>query len=285
MQFFLHVVSLTALSIPSILGYNLVFGKAKIFHFGPLTSSLVAAYGTFVPLSMFGYGWLPSLCIGAALTAVTALLFAWLSLRLEPDGFGVLSLAAHLAMLAVALNWTSLTRGALGIPRIPRMEILATPGRFALVSAIVAALWVVALVILDRSALGRRLAALSEHSWHAQSVGISRRNAHIVVFLIAGLGALITNALYPQLVYLLHPSDFGFPFFIFFVMIIVAGKPGSVLGCTLATILLTALREGIRFLPLAPGLVGPVRLAVFGVILLAAVWWRRDVLFPKQRSV
>ncbi len=68
-------------------------------------------------------------------------------------------------------------------------------------------------------------------------------------------------------------------------MIIVAGKPGSVLGVTLSTILLILLKEGLRFVSLAPSILGPVRLILFGMILLAVVYWRRDTLFPKQRSI
>ena len=33
------------------------------------------------------------------------------------------------------------------------------------------------------------------------------------------------------------------------------------------------------------GLLGPLRLILFGVILLGVVYWRRDVLFPKPRSI
>lgn len=68
-------------------------------------------------------------------------------------------------------------------------------------------------------------------------------------------------------------------------MIVVAGKPGSVLGVTLSTILLVLLRESLRFLPLDPTMIGPVRLLLFGLILFAAVWVRRDSLFPQQRTV
>ena len=68
-------------------------------------------------------------------------------------------------------------------------------------------------------------------------------------------------------------------------MAVVAGKPGSVLGVTFSTVLLVLLKEGLRFLPLPTAVLGPVRLLLFGIILLVAVYVRRDTLFPQQRTV
>ncbi len=96
---------------------------------------------------------------------------------------------------------------------------------------------------------------------------------------------MVGNFFYGQYVQFIAPNDFQFPTFIFLLMIVVAGGPGSVWGCTIGTTLLILLREGLRFLPLEASLVGPIRLMLFGVILLTAVWIRKDTLFPAKRSV
>ena len=106
MNFLLHLIAIIAMSAPNILGFNLIFGRGKIFHFGPLGVSVVAAYVTFITVMNTGsYAW----GLGAGLLAVLAVsaFFAWLSLRLDPDGFGVMSIAVHLGLLAVVLNWTA----------------------------------------------------------------------------------------------------------------------------------------------------------------------------------
>jgi ABC-type branched-subunit amino acid transport system permease subunit len=91
--------------------------------------------------------------------------------------------------------------------------------------------------------------------------------------------------LYLQLTGILHPSDYMFPTLVFAMTCVVAGGPGSVVGVTIATALLVTLREGIRFLPLPVGLVGPLRLFLFGTILLTAIYLRRKKLFPLRRTV
>jgi branched-chain amino acid transport system permease protein len=293
MDFFWHFVITVCTYIPNILGFNLIFGKGKILHFGPLGVSTMAAYGTFITVMATG-SYPLGLLVGLAGALAVSMVFALLSLRLEPDAFGVIAIAVHLGLLTLVLNWQSLTRGALGIPRIPRFAFLSiiqdflhtTPIQtFTLLSFVVCVVWTTFLWFLDRGPIGRRLAALAEHGWHAASLGIVRLQVHVLVFACGAVGALLTNVLYHQYVFLLHPSDLGFPAFIFFITVVVAGRPGSVVGTIIACTLLLFLREGMRFLPIAPTLIGPVRLILFGLILFAAVWWRRDVLFPKQRVV
>ncbi|MBI3336894.1 branched-chain amino acid ABC transporter permease [Candidatus Peregrinibacteria bacterium] len=285
MSFLLHLITVTCILLPTIVGYNLVFGKGKIFHFGQIGLQILAAYPLWISIVLFDQYPIMGLLLGLISAFVAAWLLAWLSFRLDPDGLGVMSIAVHLSALNVVLNWQSVTRGALGVPGIPRWSFLADNVSFAIFVIVAVSVWCVFVWLLDRSAFGRKLQALSEHDWYAEALGISRKNVHIVAFLVAAGGALLTGVLLPQYLYLLSPTDFAFPAMIFVVMCVVAGKPGSMGGAILATALLMMLKEGLRLLPLSPGVVGPVRLLLFGLILLGAVWYRRDALFPPQREI
>ena len=150
---------------------------------------------------------------------------------------------------------------------------------------IVAILWMIFMIFVDKSSLGRQLTALSENEWHAKSLGINRAYVQTVAFMIAGVGTSIVIFFWMQYIGLLHPNDSMFPVLIMYVMITVAGKPGSVLGVSLAIVLLVFLKEGLRLVPLPPDILGPMRLVLFGLILFIAVWIRRDTLFPHERKV
>lgn len=284
MDFLWHTIALIGMFVPNLLGYNLIFGKGKILHFGPLGVSLPTVY-TIVIVLMRTQSFLLAFLAGLVVALLVSSFFAWLSLRLDADAFGVMSIAVHLSMLAVVLNWNTVTRGALGIPRVPRLPWLNSVSDFAIFSMVLSALAFVVIWRIDRSAFGRQLSALAEHEWHAKALGIDRRRVHLFVFLIGGVGITLVNFLYPQYLTLLHPNDYQFPALVFLVMIVVAGKPGSVLGVTVSTILLVVLKEALRFVPLAPSVLGPVRLLLFGLILFGAVWWRRETLFPPQRRI
>ena len=284
MNFFLHIIVLLGAWLPMALGYNFVFGKGKILHFGPLGVSVCVGY-IFALTLIITQSFLIAACSALIGASILSLFFAWLALRLEPDGLGVMSIALHLSMLAVVLNWQSVTRGALGIPNIPRLPFLNSVSDYAIVSVILCVVSVVIMLKIDRSSIGRELEALAENEWHAMSLGINRTRTYVFAFLILGVTTVLANALLIPYLTLLHPNDYLFPAFVFYVMIIVSGKPGSVWGVTLATILLVFLKEGLRLVPLAPSVLGPVRLILFGLILFIAVYVRRDTLFPKQRSI
>lgn len=284
MSFFLHLLFVTANWIPTVLSHNMIFGKGGIFHFGPMGVSVISAYGFVITLKSTGSFTLAILVSFLAAMIISAI-FAWLSLRLEPDGLGVMSIAMHLAILAIVLNWTSLTRGALGIPQIPRLPILTSLPSIAITMSIIAVLWILLMLWIDRSAFGRQLAALAEHEWYAKSLGINKVKINFLAFSLYAIGITIVSFFSVQYFTLLHPNDYLFPAFIFYIMCEVAGRPGSVLGVTLSIVLLASLKEGLRFAPIPIGYTGPVELILFGLILFVAVWWRRDVLFPTQRTV
>lgn len=284
MSFFFHLLSIIAITLPAQLGYTFVFGRGKIFHFGPIGVATVSAYGTFLTLNSTG-SFLLGLAAGVMMALLFSLLFSWMSFRLDPDGLGIMTIAVHLALLAVILNWTSLTRGALGLPRIPRVQFADSAFGFALLTTAVCAGWVIFFLWLNRTKLARRVSALAEGEWHAKALGVSRTSAHMAAFLILGLTLASDNFFYAQYYHLLHPSDYSFPAFVSLLMITVAGKPSSAVGAVIATVLLTLLKEGLRFLPLPSAVLGPLRLMLFGAILLAAVWVQRDTLFPKKRMI
>lgn len=284
MDFALHIIISIAHALPAYLGYNLVFGKGKILHFGPLGVSLIVVYALYLPV-LAGYGYGTGIGLALLVSILVSAMMALLSLRLPSDSFGVLSIALHLAALATVLNWTSFTRGALGLPGIPRLSGLESIEMFAIASSVSCLLFVLLFWLVDRSRFGRALSALSEHDWHARALGIHRTFIVTGAFLLLGLAHVHGNLWYGQYVRFISPQDYQFHALVFSVMVVVAGKPGSVRGVILSAILLTLLREGLRFVPLPADILGPVRLLLFGCILFAVVWWRRDSLFPKQRSI
>ncbi len=284
MQFFWHLLFVVSNWIPITLAYGFLLGRGKILHWGPVGVGLVAAYSIFLSLEKTG-SYPEALLISFCIVAVFSLFYAWLALRLPGDSFGVLSIAVHLAALTAVLNWQSLTHGALGIARIPRMPFLESQAAFACTTAAVAILCIIAFLRIDKSPLGRALTALGEQPWHAGALGVRRASVVCMAFLLLGVAMWLNNIFFAQYIRLLYPSDFQFTSFTFLLMVVVAGRPGSVWGVTISTILLLLLREGVRFAPLDASFKGPVQLIMFGLILLAAVYMRRDSLFPRARSV
>lgn len=284
MDFFYNLIANIGFTLPMALAYNLLFGKGKVFHFGIIATSLIAGYGIYATWFWTG-SYALSLLIAMPLTLAVSAALSWLALRLQPDALGVMTIAVHLSVLSVVLNWQSVTRGALGIPRIVRFPFLETAPAFALFCLLGMIVWVIVFFCIDRSSFGRQVAALAEHDWHAAALGVRKGRVYLWTFLLLGVTQIWDNLIYGQYLHLVTTNDYQYATFVFYVMIIVAGGPGSVSGVITSTVLLVSLKEGLRFVPLDPSILGPMRLLLFGLILFSAVWWRRDTLFPKQRSV
>ncbi len=284
MSYFLYILFLASQYLLSILGTNLIFGRGKILYFTHTGTAIFASYGLFITVSATGSYLLGSV-VAIVLTSILLLVIAFLALRLDEDAFGIFSLALHFILLAIVLNWTSFTHGGFGITKIPLAGIF--PSKFALVITciFITVLWTYVIHRIDRSSVGRSLAALSENRSHAEALGIDRKKVYCLIFLLEGFGTFLANFFYFQYVGILHPNDFSFHTIVFILMIVVAGKPGSVLGAAVATFFLVFLKEGLRFLPLPLGVLGPVRLVLFGMILIVALYLRRNELFPRMRRV
>ncbi len=284
-NFVLHVLIVASLTLFPVLGYNVILGKGKVLHFGQEAQSIIAVYTLWVLVMQYQLSFVVALPVAMGFTIGISALLAWLSFRLEPDGLGVMSIALHLAMLSIVLNWQSVTRGALGIPRIQRWWFIESMEGFAVTVVMCAALWVFFLYLLDRGPFGRKLAALAEQTQQAESLGISRKNVHLWAFILSGTGSILSNIFYPQYLYFVSPNDYNFPTLVLFVMMIVAGGPGNILGVTFATFALVTLKQAVRFVPFSSAILGPAQLILFGLILFIAVWLRRDTMFPKQRKI
>ncbi|MBI1812163.1 branched-chain amino acid ABC transporter permease [Candidatus Peregrinibacteria bacterium] len=278
MTFVWHLLFSIANLIPLALAYSFLLGRGRVQNWGPVGAALVAAYGIFVPLS-WGQNYLWAALIGLVLVSLVSLLYTWLVLRLPGDAFGVMAIAVHLAILTIVLNWTAVTRGALGIPNVPRPALIADGTVFILTTTFVSLLWIVLMVRIDRSSVGRQLTALGEHDIYARALGINRAAILAVAFLLVGAGTWIDTLFSIPYIHLLHPNDYQFPTFIFLLTIVIAARPGNIPGTVLSTALLVLLREGLRFVKV------PMMTSSGLVFSYIPAQIRRDQLFPRPRTV
>ena len=288
MEFIFHLIITVCSWIPIVLSFSFLFGRGKVMHFGAVGVSVAAGYGLFLTVLATG-SYLLGIAVGLLVASLVSSFFAWLSFRLDSDGLGVMSIAVHLGILSIILNWTSLTRGALGLPRIPRLAFLESQGHLALAASLVAIAWILLFLWISRSSLGRQMSALAEQEWNAKALGINRIRVHWIAFLLLGATTVSDNFFFGQQLRLYHPNDGQFPAFVFLMTLMVAGGPGRVWGAVLSSVTLVLLREGLRFLPLLipipVQILGPLQLLFFGGILLGAVYLQRDTLFPQKRTI
>lgn len=151
------------------------------------------AYVTGLLLLHTGLGYLETVAVSAVIGAVLAAILAFPLLRLRGDYFAIGSLAAALALQAVALNW-HFTGGSTGL-HLP-IAAAPTPDVLLAIAIVVAALGVLAALVVQRSPFGLRLMSVRDNEPAAVGLGVSafghKASALIISGALSGLvGSLV----------------------------------------------------------------------------------------------
>jgi len=141
------------------------------------------AYVTGLLLLHTGLGYLATVAASALVGAALAGVLALPLLRLRGDYFAIGSLAAALALQAVAINW-SFAGGSTGLT-LP-VAVTPTPAALFVVALVVAALAVLAALAVQRSTFGLRLMAVRDNEPAATGLGVSAFGHKATALVISG---------------------------------------------------------------------------------------------------
>src|SRR3989338_4951764 len=172
------IFSVLSGSLNLTMGYTGLFnlGHAAFFAIGAYTSALLA----------LGFGLPFWICLFAA--ALFAALFGFLlgfpTLKLRGDYLALGTLGFAFIVEAVLKNWTDVTRGPLGLPGIPRPELLGIQFSLELYMLLALAFLGVTIIVTHRvinSPFGRVLKAIREDETAAQTLGKNTVRYKIIV--------------------------------------------------------------------------------------------------------
>lgn len=290
-NYLLHI--LVMIGIYSILAYsiNLVTGYGGLLNLCHAVFYGIGAY-IYTLLSIGGdkSRFAEELLFSAHLPFLTALFFAALSgglvalligfvaLRFRGDFFVFTTLGFQMITFTVLYNWTVLSRGSFGIPGIARptifyWEVNTLPNYLLLVFSI-NALILPFLFFLYRSPFGLTLKALRENERAAESLGISPFHEHLIALVIAGSFAGTAGALYASYVTFIDPTSFSLQESIFLLALLLLGGAGNIKGPIVGVIVMTILPEILRFIGLPDSLAVNTKEIIYGLILIALMFYR-----------
>lgn len=134
------------------------------------------------------------------------------SLRVRGDYFVIVTLAFQAVTFNVLNNWVSLTGGPMGLPGIPRPEILGwtlTSRLDFLVSLLgLCGLSLALLTRLTNSPYGRVLRAIREDEELTQSRGKNVARFTLLVFVLGAIMAAVAGVMYAHYITFIHPQQF-----------------------------------------------------------------------------
>jgi len=191
------------------------------------------------------------------------------TLRTNRHAFVIVTLTFSLLATLIARDWVDLTRGALGIPNLPRPTAFGfefgTTGRFYWVAWAFSVAMLAFLYALCTSRIGRTLIAIKQNEPLVRAQGISPMPYKLASF---ALSAAITGAaggVYCFHLGIIDPLFLDFYYMQTFLIIVIIGGTGSFWGVVVAGVALSALPEVLRFS-------ADFRMIIYGLILVVAMF-------------
>jgi branched-chain amino acid transport system permease protein len=210
--------------------------------------------------------------IAMLLSGLLALIVSAIALRTVDSYFIVCTLGIQVVIFSLMHNWTSLTRGAFGIPGIPSIELFGVMIQSRL-SFLFLTLFLVVLMFfflkkLTESSFGRTLRALSEDEIFAQSLGKNVYLFKVITFTMSAMFAAVPGTLYAHYITYIDPTSFTIDESVFILSIVIIGGMRNLWGSVIASAFLVLLPEALRFVGMPSSVAANIRQIIYGGILI-----------------
>jgi len=268
-----HVLVLAGLFTLMALGFDLVLGYLGELSLGHAAFFGIGAYTTALLTRHFGMPFPLDLLLAGLFTGIFGLLIGAPSLRLRGPYFAIVTFGFAEILHLVALNWTSLTRGPMGLPDIPHPQlgpfrITTELGYYYLVLALIGVAMLATRRLLE-STVGHAFLAIRENEELASAAGIPTFRFKLLAFVIGMIFAGAAGSVYARYVHFVDPTALSFYYTVTVVSMVIVGGQGSIAGTTLGALVFTLVPEYLRVAERA-------RLVIFGALLMLAIVFMPD---------
>ncbi|WP_172330582.1 branched-chain amino acid ABC transporter permease [Mangrovicoccus sp. HB161399] len=274
-RFWLHIFSLTMIYAIFVLGQNVVTGWAGMLTLGQAAFVGMGAYASVLLTMQAGLSWPLAFLASGVICAACGAALALPCLRVKADFLSLVTIAFNQIFFMVANNWMELTRGPMGIPGVPSMQILGWKARsssdqFWLILGVAAILFFL-VARLMHGQLGRTMKMIRDDEVAAGALGVNVTGYKVLAFAIGcgvcGLG----GSLYGHYMRFVSPDMFKLEESLLIMQMAILGGLASMPGCALGAFLMIMIPEALR--SSEPWLI-TIRPGVAGATLVALMIWR-----------
>ncbi|MGH7413270.1 MAG: branched-chain amino acid ABC transporter permease [Candidatus Rokuibacteriota bacterium] len=283
-EYLVALATIIGIQVLLTLGLTVHYGITGLVNFGHVAFYALGAY-TSALLTLAGVPFVAALAAGVVLAVLASLLLGAATLRLSEDYFAILTLGFSELLRLLLLNTREVTRGALGIPGIPRPwhNLPGVPDHVAYLGLVLIAVGLAFVLseVLAKSPLGRTLRAIRDDDQAAMALG-----KDVLRFRLTSLGwgaglAAVAGSLWAHYVTYVVPDQFTPEITFYTWMAMIIGGPGSPRGALWGTAILVVVLEGTRFakdlLPMldAPRLAALRQIAIGLGLIIMTVYVRK----------
>jgi branched-chain amino acid transport system permease protein len=255
-DYYLRVLAVLGINIILVVSLNLTngytgdfsLGHAAFMAIGAYVSALltlpVASKARLIPdlppwLAQVASPFLVAILLGGLSAALVAAVVGIPVLRLRGHYLAVATLGLMVIVRTVAINWTTITRGAKGINGLPSHTSLWWAYGWTVVTIYV--VW-----RLVNSSYGRGMVAIREDYVAAAARGVNITGTRMLAFCVGAFFAGAAGSLWAHLITAITPHSFSFLITFNVVVMLVVGGAGSISGAVVGAAVMTLVPELLR---------------------------------------
>jgi branched-chain amino acid transport system permease protein len=274
-----HIAVMFAIHAILIGSFSFLLGGVGVFNLAHIATAAVGAYASALVVLKLGWSFGAGLAVALVMGVIFGLALALVLRKVRGDYLALIALGVHLLTVVVLLNWPSLTRGALGLPGIPRPETFSDPVGYLVLSGLIALVVVAVYATILRSPYGRAMAAVRDDEVAAAALGKDVGTLRMTAYLLASAGAALGGALLAHYIQFIDPLSFPVHLLALIIAGAILGGVGSMRGAIAGTAIVVIIPELLRQFALAPDVIGPLRQMVFAMLILFVLLARPRGLF------
>lgn len=238
-----YTVELTGIYIIVTAGLNIAVGLTGQFQMAQPAMMAISAYTVAVLVLDSGWALAPAAIVAVVLTAAVAGIVGLLTARLRTHYLLLGTFALQTIVVHSIRQFDGLTGGVNGHAApvtigIAGTEFSGSTSEFTVLVIVCAALGLWIAQWLAKSNLGLVMKATRHSDLLLQSTGTNPAAPRLVAVILSGLYAAIGGLLVGPLLIFLSPDSFGTTLVLLFVLMVVIGGTGSVIGVAVGTAVL-----------------------------------------------
>ena len=280
MQYIYHIIVLVGIYVILTTSLDLLVGHlgllslahAAFYGIGAYVSALCAVnLGVPFPLPIF---------LAAGGTAIASLSISLPAAQLKGDYFAIATFGFQMIIYSVINNWSTVTKGPLGISNISRPSLftvtLSSSLSFAVLTVVVTCIACGVARKLTTGANGRVLHTIRESVALAESLGRDTVRVTITVCAVSAALAGCAGSLYSYYITFIDPSSFTLTESITMLSMVICGGAGSRYGPLVGAVTLILIPELLQIVGLPTSTAANLRQVAYGLILVGVVIHRPE---------
>jgi len=267
-RYYTQMLALAGVYVVVAHGLNLLVGYTGQTSLGHAGFYAVGAYTGALLATKLGVAFWIAFPVAILLAAAVGVLVALPALEVEGPYLAMVTIAFGIIVHSVLIEWADLTGGTQGVLNIPRPSLGGARlplERWFVVIVAVAALTTLLVRNLVRSPWGRAFVAVRDNAIAARSVGLDVGAVKTVAFAVSAALAGAGGHLFAVLQGFISPEAFEFDASIFFLIGVIFGGQGTLLGPLVGAPIVTFLPEVLqRFVD--------YHLIIYGAVIVASLY-------------